>query len=210
MMNLIENLNWRYATKKMNGAKVPQEQLDYILHAIQLSPSSSGLQPYQVFVITHPAMLEKLKEAANHQSQITDCSALLVFAAWDSYSPEKIAEVFDRTLAERGLPGNMMDEYKNNLWKMYEPLGAQWHANHAAKQAYIALGVAMVAAAEQQVDATPMEGFIPSAVDEVLGLDALGLTSAVAMTLGYRDAANDYLVNAKKVRRVNEKLIIKK
>jgi nitroreductase len=207
MMNLIENLNWRYATKKMNGAKVPQEQLDYILHAIQLSPSSSGLQPYQVFVITHPAMLEKLKEAANHQSQITDCSALLVFAAWDSYSPEKITEVFDRTLAERGLPGNMMDEYKTNLWKMYEPLGAQWHANHAAKQAYIALGVAMVAAAEQQVDATPMEGFNPAAVDEILELSAKGLKSVVLLPLGYRDEANDWLVKMKKVRTPMDKFV---
>ena len=132
---------------------------------------------------------------------------MLVFAAWDSYSPEKIAEVFDRTLAERGLPGNMMDEYKNNLWKMYEPLGAQWHANHAAKQAYIALGVAMVAAAEQQVDATPMEGFNPLAVDEILELSAKGLKSVVLLPLGYRDEANDWLVKMKKVRTPMDKFI---
>ncbi|HSD07036.1 NAD(P)H-dependent oxidoreductase [Flavobacterium sp.] len=206
-MKLIDALNWRYATKKMNGQKVPQEKLDYILEAIRLSPSSSGLQPYEIIVITNQDLLEKIKAIGWNQSQITDCSHLLVFAAWDGYSLEKITKVFDRTLAERGLPANTMDDYKKTLWGLYEPLPAEWHANHAARQAYIALGVALVAAAEQQVDATPMEGFIPEELDKILGLKEKGLKSAVILPLGYRDEANDWLVNMKKVRTPKEKFV---
>jgi nitroreductase / dihydropteridine reductase len=206
-MKLIDALNWRYATKKMNGQTVPQEKLDYILEATRLSPSSSGLQPYEIIVISNPELLEKIKPFAWNQSQITDCSHLLVFAAWESYTLEKITEVFDRTLAERGLPADRMDDYKKTLWGMYEPLPTEWHANHAARQAYIALGVAMVAAAEQKVDATLMEGFTPEEVDKILGLKEKGLKSAVILPLGYRDEANDWLVNMKKVRTPMETFI---
>ena len=206
-MKLIEALNWRYATKKMNGQTVPQEKLDYILEATRLSPSSSGLQPYEIFVISNPELLETIKPFAFNQSQVTECSHLLVFAAWDGYSLERITKVFDRTVAERGLPADTMDEYKTRLWGMYEPLSQEWHANHAARQAYIALGVAMAAAAEQQVDATPMEGFSADEMDKLLGLKELGLKSAVILPLGYRDAANDWLVNMKKVRTPKEAFI---
>ncbi len=199
-MELLKALEWRYATKKMNGNVVPQEKIDYILEAARLAPSSSGLQPYQVFVISNKELLEKIKQIGFNQSQITDASHLLVFAAWDGYSLEKIEKVFDRTIAERGLPATQMDDYKKRLWGMYEPLGQEWHATHAAKQAYIAFGLAIAAAAEQQVDATPMEGFIPAELDKLLGLEALGLKSTVILPLGYRDEANDWLVNMKKVR----------
>ncbi|MEA5260968.1 nitroreductase family protein [Arcicella aquatica] len=199
-MELLKALEWRYATKKMNGNVVPQEKIDYILEAARLAPSSSGLQPYQVFVISNKELLEKIKQIGFNQSQITDASHVLVFAAWDGYSLEKIDKVFDRTIAERGLPATQMDDYKKRLWGMYEPLGQEWHATHAAKQAYIAFGLAIAAAAEQQVDATPMEGFIPTELDKLLGLEALGLKSTVILPLGYRDEANDWLVNMKKVR----------
>ncbi|MBF4507631.1 nitroreductase family protein [Flavobacterium sp. JLP] len=206
-MSLIEDLKWRYATKKMNGNVVPQEKLDYILEATRLTASSSGLQPYEIFVITNPELLEKIKVLAWNQSQITDCSHLLVFAAWDGYSLERIEKVFARTLAERGLPANTMDDYKKTLWGMYEPLPQEWHANHAARQAYIALGTALAAAAEQKVDATPMEGFTPAELDKLLELKEKGLKSAVLLPLGYRDEANDWLVNMKKVRTPKETFI---
>lgn len=206
-MSLLENLNWRYATKKMNGQVVPQEKVDYILEAARLAPSSSGLQPFEIFVITNSEMKQKIREVAFDQSVITDASHILVFAAWGSYTLEKITAVFDRTVAERGIPSNMMDAYKTRLWGMYEPLGHEWHANHAAKQAYISFGIAIAAAAEQKVDATPVEGFIPPKLDELLNLKEKGLKSAVILTLGYRDEANDWLVNMKKVRTPMDKFI---
>ncbi|MBE9584584.1 nitroreductase family protein [Mucilaginibacter sp. JRF] len=206
-MSLVENLKWRYATKKMNGAVVPQEKLDYILNAAHLAPSSSGLQPYKIFVISDREVLAKIRTIAFDQSQVTDCSHLLVFAAWDGYSFEKIGEVFKRTTQERGLPDDAMSEYHNRLWSMYEPLGQQWQATHAAKQAYIAFGMAIAAAAEQKVDATPMEGFLAEKLDEILGLADQGLKSVTILPLGYREDANDWLVNLKKVRTPVEEFI---
>ena len=199
-MNLLEDLKWRYAAKKMNGKTVPQEKLDYILEAARLAPSSSGLQPYKIFVITNKELLQKIKPVAWDQSQILDASHVLVFAAWDEYTLGRIESVFEYTLEQRGLPPATMDAYKEKLWGMYEPLSDDWHANHAAKQAYISFAMAIAAAAEQKVDATPMEGFTPEAVDELLGLKEQGLKSALILTLGYRDEAEDWLVNMKKVR----------
>lgn len=206
-MDLNEALNWRYATKKMNGQVVPAEKLDYILEAARLAPSSSGLQPYRVFVITNKELQEKIRAIGFDQSQITDASHVLVFAAWDGYSLEKIENIFNKTIAERGLPATAMDDYKKMLWGMYEPLGQQWHASHAAKQAYISFGLAIAAAAVQQVDATPMEGFNPEALDEILGLKEMGLKSVVILPLGYRAENEDWLVNMKKVRTKAEDFI---
>ncbi|GAA5024949.1 nitroreductase [Marivirga lumbricoides] len=199
-MSLAEDLQWRYATKKMNGKPVPQEKVDYILEAARMAPSSSGVQPYEIFVITSQSLKEKIKPIAWGQEQITDTSHLLVFASWDGYSLERIEKVFQKTLEERKLPPDTMDAYKERLWSNYEPLSQEWHAHHAAKQAYIAFGMAIAAAAEQRVDATPMEGFIPDELDKILGLKEKGLKSILLLPLGYRDEENDWLVKMKKVR----------
>ncbi|KRD58769.1 NAD(P)H-dependent oxidoreductase [Flavobacterium sp. Root935] len=208
-MTLIENLNWRYATKKMNGETVPDEKIEAILDAIQLAPTSSGLQPFNVFIISDKQLLAKIQPIAMGQSQITNCSHLFVFANWENYTLEKIGHVFNYTLSERGLPLECMDNYKNGLWGRYSKLPEDWHANHAAKQVYIVLGVALIAAAEQKIDATPMEGFDASALDELLNLKDKGLKSASLLALGYRDSENDWLVNMKKVRKPKSELFIK-
>lgn len=207
-MSLLENLKWRYATNKMNGKTVPAEKVEYILNAARLAPSSAGLQPYKVIVISDRVMLQKIKASAHNQSQITDCSHLIVFAAWDHYSYERIENVFKRTAHERGLPNDAMEGYGKTLWSSYQPLGITWHKAHAARQAYIALGMAIAGAAEQRVDSTPMEGFEPERVDQLLGLNELGLTSVVLLALGYRDEQNDWLVQLKKVRTPKEEFVI--
>jgi len=207
-MNLNDNLKWRYATKKMNGKAVPEEKLQYILEAAQLAPSSSGLQPYSVLVISNKVLKEKMKPIAWDQSQLTDASHVLVFAAWENYTEEKIKEVFSRTIKERGLPETAMDAYRERLWGMYSQMPEEWHFHHAAKQAYIAFGLAIAAAAEQKVDATPMEGFDAAAMDELLNLKEKGLRSVTILPLGYRDENNDWLVNMKKVRTPKDKFFI--
>ncbi|MCV9385453.1 NAD(P)H-dependent oxidoreductase [Reichenbachiella ulvae] len=206
-MSLAEDLQWRYATKKMNGKPVPQDKVDYIVEAARWAPSSSGIQPYEIFVITDQELKEKIKPVAWGQEQITDTSHLLVFAAWDGYSLDRIEEVFQRTLEERKLPADTMDAYKEKLWGMFEPMSQEWHAHHAAKQAYIAFGLAMAAAAEQKVDATPMEGFSPDELDEILGLKEKGLKSVLLLPLGYRDEDNDWLAKMKKVRTPKEDFV---
>jgi nitroreductase/dihydropteridine reductase len=206
-MALLEDLNWRYATKKMNGNLVPQEKIDYILEAARMAPSSSGLQPYKLIVITDKKLLAKIQEIAFQQSQILDCSHLLVWAAWDHYSNEQVKKVFDITMEYRGLPTSNMDAYRENLMSMYTPKGEEWQANHAAKQSYISFGMAIAAAAELKVDATPMEGFDNDALDELLQLKGSGFKSTVILPLGYRDETNDWLYPMKKYRMAKEEFV---
>src|SRR5690606_18847152 len=157
-MQLLEALNWRYATKKMNGLPVPQEKVDKILDATQLAPTSSGLQPFKILVITNPELKAKIQPIAFNQSQIVDGSHLLVFAAWDNYTEKRIDDVFAHTAIERGIPISTFDDYCNRLKGMYLSRPAEKNFEHAARQVYIAFGLAIAAAAELQVDATPMEG----------------------------------------------------
>ncbi|MGB3243175.1 MAG: NAD(P)H-dependent oxidoreductase [Sulfitobacter sp.] len=204
---LIEQLNWRYATKKMDPAKaVPQDKVDKIVEAIRMAPTSSGTQPFELIVVTKPDVLSDIRKAASDQAQITEGSHLLVFAAWDNYTADRIDEVTQLATQERGeLP--MLNAYYDNLKTNYLPRDAQVNFAHAARQAYIALGIALVAAAEQEVDSTPMEGFDPDKVDEILGLKKRGLRSVVIMPLGYRDPSADWLLPMKKVRKPLETMV---
>ena len=207
-MNLIDKLQWRYATKKMDPAKaVPQDKVDQILEAIRLTASSSGLQPYEVLVITNKEIREKIKPIANGQSQITDCSHLLVFAAWDNYTAERINAAFDITEKIRNFTSESGTAYRQMLLKAYPTRDSEVNYTHAAKQAYIGLGTALIAAAYEDVDSTPMEGFDPHALDTILGLREKGLRSVVMLPLGYRKADEDWLLNLKKVRRAKENFI---
>jgi len=204
---LLEQLNWRYATKKMDPTKsVPQEKVDTIIEAIRLSPTSSGTQPFELLVVTNPELRSEICKAASDQSPITDGSHLLVFAAWDNYTEARIDEVANLNVEKRGdLP--LIGQYYGNLKANYVPRDAEVNYAHAARQAYIALGIAMVAAAEQEVDCTPMEGFDPSKVDEILGLKERGLRSVVLLPLGYRDPTGDWLLNMPKVRKSRETMV---
>ena len=204
---LLEQLNWRYATKKMDATKVvPQEKLDVIIEAIRMAPTSSGTQPFALLVVTNPEKLAAIREVAGGQAQITDGSHLLVFAAWDKYTADRIDEVVDLNVKARGdLP--MLHAYYDNLKNNYVPRDAAVNYAHAARQAYIALGIALVAAAEQEVDSTPMKGFDPSKVDEILDLKSRGLRSVVLLPLGYRDPTGDWLLPMGKVRKPLETIV---
>ncbi len=206
-MELLDRLKWRYATKAMNGQKVPQEKIDTIIEAISLAPTSSGLQPFEVFVITNQEVKEKIKPIAWNQSVITDCSHLFVFAAWDTYTADRINKMFDLTNTIRGFKNEGWENYRQMLLKSYPQKDAEENFNHAARQAYIAFSQAIAAAAFEQVDATPLEGFSPAALDEILGLREKGLRSCVMLPIGYRAEENDWLVNLKKVRKSREDLV---
>lgn len=200
-MNAVERMEWRYAVKAMNGVKVADEKIERILEAIRLSPSSSGLQPYELIVVTNEDLKKELRAAANNQSQVEDCSHLLVFAAWDTYTEERINKWFDLVNEVRGVKSEGWENYRNFILQSYPVRSAEENFQHTSKQAYIALGIAMLAAAMEEVDATPMEGFNPAEVDRILRLEAKGLKSVLLLPLGYRNPEKDYLVNAKKVRK---------
>jgi len=210
MTELLKKLHWRYATKKMNPAQaVSDEKVDRIVEAARLAATSSGLQPYEIIVVKSQAVREQMKPKAFGQSQITDGSHVLVFAAWDDYTPERINMMFDLHNTERNSKDEGWENYRKMLLGSYPTRGAEANFQHAAKQAYIGLGTALIAAAFEEVDATPMEGFDPAGIDEVLGLKARGLRSAVIMALGYRDTAQDWLVSLKKVRRSGTQFVTK-
>ena len=201
---MLDKLDWRYAVKKMDPTRsVPEDKVAQILDAIRLAPTSSGVQPFEVFVITNPELRARIREAAYDQSQVTDGSHLLVFAAWDTYTAARIDEVLARTEAERG-PSDAMVAYYERLKGMYLPRSAAVNHDHAARQAYIAFGFALAAAAELEVDSTPMEGFDADRVDEILGLPAKGLHAVTLLPLGVRASEGDWLLPMKKVRKPAE------
>ncbi len=206
-MSFIEKLNERYATKAMNGATIPQEKIDNILEAIRLAPTSSGLQPFEVFVITNQELKAEIKKIASNQSQVTDCSHLLVFAAWDHYTAERINHMFDLTNEIRGFKNEGWENYRQMLLANYPKRDPEANFQHAARQTYIALMTALTQAAFEGVDSTPMEGFNNDALDKILGLREKNLRSTVIVPLGYRDADKDWLVNLIKVRKPMNELI---
>lgn len=209
MPDLLQKLQWRYATKKMNPAKrVPEEKVERILEAVRLTATSSGLQPYDVVVVTSPELRAQIKPHAWGQEQITDCSHLLVFAAWDNYTTERINMMFDLVNEQRGFKNEGWEAYRQKLLAAYPPRDAETNYQHAARQAYIGVGTALIAAAYEEVDSVPMEGFDPAKVDEILGLRERGLRSVVMIPLGYREVEGDWLAKLKKVRRARDQFVI--
>jgi len=203
-MELLDKLNWRYASKAMNKEVVPQQKVDNIIEAARLAPTSSGLQPFEILVVTNQEIKEQIRPVSWNQSMITDCSHLLVFAAWDTYTEDRINKMFDLVNEVRGFKNEGWEAYRQKLLSFYPQQNAEENFNHAAKQAYIAFSAAIIAAAYEGVDSTPIEGFEPSEVDKILGLREKGLRSAVMLPIGYRDTENDWLVNLKKVRKSTE------
>lgn len=204
-MNITDSYNWRYATKRMTGEKVSQELVEQILEAIRLAPTSMGLQPFKVMVVSNPEVKKEMQKAAMMQPQIVESHYMLVFASWKTDFENRTLNYIDLIAQKRNQTLESLDEFKNMILgyiNAVDPL--PW----AARQAYIALGFGLATAALLKVDATPMEGFNPQEMDKVLELDKLGLQSVVMMAIGKRDVNNDYLVNLPKVRRNKEDLFV--
>ncbi len=204
-MNIIENLNWRYATKRMNGEEISNEKSEIILEAIRLAPTSMGLQPFKVLVIKDKEIRERMKQACYNQPQITESAFMLVFAVWKDNYEQKATDYIELIAKTRNQSIESIDGFKKNLLnaiKSNDPIS--W----AARQAYIAFGFGLATAAMLKIDTTPMEGFMPDELDKVLELDKLGLKSVVIMAIGNRDEKNDYLVNLPKVRKSKEDFFI--
>jgi len=208
-MSVLNNLEWRYAAKRMNGQKIPAEKLENILKAIQLAPTSIGLQPFTVLVVEDEKLKAKMAPAIYNQPQITEGSHVLVFAAWKDYSKEKVDKYLNNIASVRGISVDSLGSLRNMIDNAISGKTSEQLLNWNSRQAYIALGTGVAAAAEEHVDSTPMEGFDPDALDEVLGLQEKGLRSTVVLALGYRDAEKDYLSSSAKVRRDEKELFVR-
>lgn len=201
-MTLINALTWRYAAKRMTGESVPEERLGRILEAARLAPSSFGLQPYSLVHVRRAELRQKLHEAAAPQPQVIEGSDLLVFAVHDRDFNAQVDDYIRHMAQSRGVEVPSLDGFGNMIKGVLADKGSheaclEW----AARQAYIAMGITLAAAAVEEVDASPMEGFYPEALDEALGLREKGLRSVAIVALGYRDTARDQGAGRQKVRR---------
>jgi len=208
MSEILNSLNWRYATKKYDASKkVSAEDLNTLKEATKLSVSSMGLQPYKILVIENPELREKLKGAAYGQAPITEASQLFVFAIEKNVGDKQIEKYMQNISETRGIPTESLEGFSGMIKGFLSGLDENGRDNWSKKQAYLALSTLINTASLLKIDATPMEGFSPEQFDEILGLDKLGLSTAVIAVVGYRheeDATQHY----KKVRKSNEELFI--
>lgn len=202
----LSDLQWRYATKKFDSSKkLTDAQLSDLLDAIRLSASSYGLQPYEVFVISDPEVREKMRPACWNQPQITDASHVIVFASCSDFDETLVDNYLENVSETRGIPQADLKGYGDFMKSKLVPLSKEVKAQWTSRQAYIALGNLLSAAAAMKIDTCPMEGFEKDQLDEILGLPEKGLQTAVIATVGYR-SEEDETQHYPKVRTPKEKL----
>src|SRR6187402_693223 len=208
MSNFLNNQNWRYATKKFDATKkVSAEDLNTLKEAIRLTSSSYGLQPYKVIIVENPELRAQLQKAAWGQSQIVDASHLFVFANDTNIGDAEIDNFLNAISVARETPLESLAGYGDFMKSVITPLEPAVKNVWTSKQTYLALGNLLNAAAELKIDVTPMEGFSPAAVNEILGLNELGLNASLIATVGYR-SEEDATQHQKKVRKSNKELFI--
>ncbi|WP_291115579.1 NAD(P)H-dependent oxidoreductase [Empedobacter sp. UBA7248] len=206
-MKLLEALNWRYATKRMTGEKLDDDTVNKIIEAARLAPTSAGLQPVHLFVISNPEVKKQIQPIAFNQPQIVESSHLIVFTSWATIPDKKVDEVYNYTNSERGISNEKTADTVEGLKQLFSTFSEEEQYHHTAKQAHISFGMAIAAAAELGVDATPMEGFSKEGIDEFLKLKEKGLRSVVLLALGKRQIEEDWLFPLKKVRQPKEDFI---
>jgi nitroreductase len=207
-MSLIEKLNWRYATKKFDHTKkLSQAQLDELLKAVHLSPSSSGLQSYKMLVVKDPAIRQKLREAAHGQPQLTDASQIIIFASETNLDAAYVKKYIDHIAKTRQIARESLEGFEQAINGNISKLTAEQKIEWSHKQTYIALGVLLTAAADMGIDSCPMEGFNAAKFDEILGLNEKGLTTSVIAAIGFR-SEDDEFSKFIKVRKPNEEMFI--
>ncbi|SHH41403.1 NAD(P)H-dependent oxidoreductase [Flavobacterium defluvii] len=208
MSTLLENLNWRYATKKYDASKkISSADLNTIKEAVRLAASSYGLQPYKVVIVENPEIREQLKAAAYGQTQLTDASQIFVFANDLNTGEESVAAYIKNISETRGIPTEALGGFADMMNGVISNLSQDAKNIWTAKQTYIALGTLLAAASELKIDATPMEGFNAAEFNRILGFDKLGLNAAVIAAVGYRHDEDD-AQHFKKVRKSHEELFI--
>ncbi|MBG6111032.1 nitroreductase [Flavobacterium sp. CG_9.10] len=208
MSTFLEHQNWRYATKKFDATKkISTEDLNTLKEAIRLSTSSFGLQPYKVIIVENPELRAQLQQASWGQSQVVDASHLFIFANQINIGDAEVDAYVKNTSIVRELPIDALAGFGDYMKGYIKPLTEDAKNIWTSKQTYLAMGNLLNAAAELKIDVTPMEGFVPAQVNEILGLDKLGLNASLIATLGYRHA-EDASQHYKKVRKSNEELFI--
>ncbi|MFA5841643.1 MAG: NAD(P)H-dependent oxidoreductase [Candidatus Paceibacterota bacterium] len=208
MKNIIEALNWRYAAQVFDkNKKLTDGQLDLLLDAARLSPSSFGLQAWKFILVNNPETRAKLREAGYNQAKITDASHLIVIAVPKVINSDSVKEYMESISKTRGVDMESLQGFSDMLNGAINMRTPEQRVEWATRQAYIALGVLLTTAAVEGIDAGPMEGFDPKKFDEILGLEALGLESKAAVALGFR-SEDDVMAKAAKVRFSKDRVVV--
>jgi nitroreductase len=207
MVEILNALNWRYATKQYDATKkVSDHDLNELLEVMRLAPSSYGVQQWKFIVVKDQKLREELKKVAYGQAPVTDASHLIVLAARTTFTVENIDEYMQSIAEVRGMPVNALDGFKQYIVNFIHGKSAETLKHWNQRQLYIPLGMAIEAAALKNIDSTPMEGFDPAAVDTILGLDKEGFVSTAFLALGYR-SSNDQAAHYKKARFPKNKVV---
>ena len=208
MSNTVENLKWRYATKKFNSSKkISNEDFETLKKAIQLTASSYGLQPYKILNIEDKEIRKKLREVSWNQPQIEDASHMIVLANITDFGDELVDDYFENVIETRNVTKEDVEDYSNTIKSTIGQLSQEQKAQWTAKQAYIVVGNLLSAAAQLRIDACPMEGFQNEEYNKILDLNSKNLNAAVVVTLGYRSEEDD-TQHYEKVRKSENQLFI--
>ena len=204
---LIESLNWRYATKEFDSTqKIPADTWSSLEESLVLTPSSFGLQPWKFISITDQAVKDSLVEHSWGQKQVAECSHMLIFCAKTEMNQKDIEAWLQHLAQARNVSRESLDGYAGMMAGFFGNMDSAQTLSWAKNQVYIALGQLMSSAALLGIDACPMEGIIPSEYNRILNLNDSGYTTTVACPLGYR-SENDKYQNIPKVRFEKEQLI---
>lgn len=206
-MDIIKQLNWRYATKKFSDKKISYPELQELMEAARLTPSSYGLQPYRILIIDDLEVRNKLKEHSWGQEQVVEASHLLVLCSMNDVTDEDIQSFSQKEGELKRKSEDEINDYANAMKSKVARIRAQGRLDAwINRQIYIVLGNLMTTCALMGIDACPMEGFIPEKYDEILNLDKLGLKSVVLLPIGYR-AEDDKYQHLPKTRKDLEELL---
>ena len=204
-MNYLEALSKRYSVKKFNRGIIPQEILNPILESGKLSASSLGLQPYRILVVESELMKQKLIPAFYNPSQISTCSHLIVIVSKKMLEQRYVDGYFRHISEVRETPPESLEPFRKSISQHIEQKNSDALFHWAEKQSYIVLANLMYAAALENVDTCPMEGFRQDIIEELLETDPETEKVTVTLALGYR-SEQDHFQYLKKVRKPNEKL----
>ena len=200
-MNIIEKLQWRYATKKFDKNKMlSEEKLDILKQAFNLTATSFGLQTITMIIVSNKEVRKTLVEHAYNQKQVLEASHLLVICIQDNITDEDVDMLFDNTKSIRKTPNHILDPYRKSLKKMMQKMTLEERQQWSLNQAFIALGNLMTVCAVEGIDSCPMEGFASEEYDRILDLKSKNLKSALLLPVGYR-AEDDMFADFKKVRK---------
>ena len=207
-MDIIKQLQWRYATKKFDASKtLTPAKLNTLKEAFNLTATSFGLQTLNLVIVKNKTLRESLLPYSYNQPQVVNASHLLVICIQEDIEDSDVIDYYNNIKTIRSTPESILNPYREQLQGMMQKKTVEQRQSWSKNQAYIALGNLMTVCAIENIDACPMEGFIPEKYDDILQLNKKGLKSVLILPVGYR-AEDDMFSTLKKVRKSIDQTII--